>query len=319
MGQSQPFADQTSLAEQSRLVLTDRDVERRRAIVALDVDDINRILGIRDLVTGNVDRYVATFISALEAIPEAAALFAAPSILSEVKARKREHLLASVSGEYTVGYAEQRIALGVLYSRVGLETRVFLGAFHGLMKAIGADIIAAGRADPGEAYETFASLKKVSFFDIGIIIDVLMAERQGTIAAQQEVIRELSTPALQLRDHLLMMPLIGLVDSNRARQLTDDLLRAVRANRAKAVVIDITGVPMVDSKVAQHLAQTVTACQLMGVAAIVTGISGAVAQALVTLGVEIDAFNAVGDLQRGIEAAERLLGYQVVRTRGPAH
>ena len=133
------------------------------------------------------------------------------------------------------------------------------------------------------------------------------------------MIRELSTPALQLRDHLLMLPLIGVVDSNRARQLTDNLLRTIRANRAKAVVIDITGVPMVDSKVAQHLAQTVTACQLMGVAAIVTGISGAVAQALVTLGVEIDAFNPVGDLQRGIEAAERLLGYQVIRTSRPAH
>lgn len=319
MGQRQPFTDQTPLAEQSRLVLTDRDVERRRAIVVLGADDIERILSIRDLVTRNVDRYVGTFISALEAIPEASPLFVAPSILSEVKARKREHLLGSVSGEYDIAYAEQRIALGVLYSRVGLETRVFLGAFHGLMKAIGADIIAAGRADPDAAYETFASLKKVSFFDIGIIVDVLIAERQGTIVAQREVIRELSTPALQLRDHLLMLPLIGVVDSNRARQLTDNLLRTIRANRAKAVVIDITGVPMVDSKVAQHLAQTVTACQLMGVAAIVTGISGAVAQALVTLGVEIDAFNPVGDLQRGIEAAERLLGYQVIRTSRPAH
>jgi rsbT co-antagonist protein RsbR len=319
MGQSQPFADRTSLVEASRLVLTERDVERRKAVVALGPADIERILGIRDLVAGNVDRYVATFIGALEALPEASPLFASPSILSEVKTRKREHLVASVGGEYGVAYAEQRIALGVLYSRVGLEARVFLGAFHALMRAIGADIIAAGRSDPGEAYERFAALKKVSFFDIGIIIDVLIAERQATISAQQEVIRELSTPALQLRDHLLILPLIGVVDSDRARQLTDNLLRTIRTNRAKAVVIDITGVPMVDSKVAQHLAQTVTACQLMGVAAIVTGISGAVAQALVTLGVEVGAFNAVGDLQRGIEAAERLLGYQVIRTARPAH
>ncbi|HKX07136.1 MAG TPA: protoglobin domain-containing protein [Stellaceae bacterium] len=301
------------------MILTDRDVERRRAVVALGAADIKRILGIRDLVERSVDRYVATFISALEALPEAASLFTSPSILSEVKTRKREHLLALAGGEYGVAYAEQRIALGVLYSRVQLEPRVFLGAFHGLMKAIGTDIIAAGRADPDAAYETFASLKKVSFFDIGIIVDVLIAEREQTIAAQQEVIRELSTPALQLRDHLLILPLIGVVDSDRARQLTDNLLRTIRTNRAKAVVIDITGVPMVDSKVAQHLVQTVTACQLMGVAAIVTGISGAVAQALVTLGVEFEAFNAVGDLQRGIEAAERLLGYQVVRTASPAH
>jgi rsbT co-antagonist protein RsbR len=133
---------------------------------------------------------------------------------------------------------------------------------------------------------------------------------------QQEVIRELSTPVLQFREHLLILPLIGLVDTARARQLTDDLLRAIRTNRAKAVVVDITGVPVVDSKVAQHLAQTVTACRLMGAGAIVTGVSGAVAQALVTLNVETEAFNAVGDLQRGIEAAERLPGYQMVRAPG---
>ncbi|HLJ20354.1 MAG TPA: STAS domain-containing protein, partial [Stellaceae bacterium] len=154
---------------------------------------------------------------------------------------------------------------------------------------------------------------------IGIIVDVLIAEREGTITAQQEVISELSTPVLQFRDHLLILPLIGVVDTWRARQLTDNLLRAIRTNRAKAVVVDITGVPVVDSKVAQHLAQTISACQLMGVSAIVTGVSGPVAQAMVTLGVEIEGFNAVGDLQRGIEAAERLLGYQVIRTTGQPH
>jgi rsbT co-antagonist protein RsbR len=261
----------------------------------------------------------AIFIRALEALPETAALFAAPAILAEMKTRKRKHLIASVAGEYGVAYAEQRVALGQLYGRIGLETRVFLGAFHQLMKAIGVDIVAAFPADPAEAFQKFASLKKLGFMDIGIIVDVLIAERERTINAQQEVIRELSAPVLQFRDHLLILPLVGLVDTARARQLTDELLKSIRSNRAKAVVVDITGVPFVDSKVAQHLAQTVTACQLMGVAAIVTGISGAVAQALVTLRVGIEGVNAVGDLQRGIEAAERLLGYQVVRTGGPLH
>ena len=314
MGQNQPSAGRKSLAGQSRLVLTEHDVERRKAVVALEAPDIERILSVRDLVTAKVDAYVATFIAALEALPEAAPLFVSPGILSEVKIRKREHLLASVGGEYGVAYGEQRIALGMLYSRVGLDARVFLGAFHSLMRAIGVDIIAAFRTDPEEAFEKFASLKKVSFFDIGIIVDVLIAEREGTITAQQEVINELSTPVLQFREHLLILPLIGVVDTWRARQLTDNLLRAIRANRAKAVVVDITGVPVVDSKVAQHLAQTISACQLMGVSAILTGVSGAVAQALVTLGVEVEGFNAVGDLQRGIEAAERLLGYQMIKT-----
>ena len=316
MGQSQPIMIRGSLADQSVLVLTEHDIERRKAFVGLEAADIERIRSVRELVERNVEGYVETFFRSLRGFPEAARLFASPGILAEIRTRKREHLLASVAGEYGLAYAEQRIALGALYGRVGLESRVFLGAFHALMTATGAGITAAFRTDPADAFEKFASLKKVSFFDIGIIVDVLIAERERTITAQQEVIRELSTPVLQFREHLLILPLIGLVDTARARQLTDELLGAIRANRAKAVVVDITGVPVVDSKVAQHLAQTVTACRLMGVAAIVTGVSGAVAQALVTLGVDIEAFNAVGDLQRGIEAAERLLGYRVVRVPG---
>jgi rsbT co-antagonist protein RsbR len=304
---------QAPFADQSGLVLTERDIERRKAFISLEAADIERILSVRELVERNVDRYVAAFFRSLERLNEAAPLFARPAILADIKARKREHLVASVAGEYGVSYAEQRIALGMLYSQVELDARVFLGAFHQLMAAIGADILASFAGDPAAAFEKFISLKKISFFDIGLIVDVLIAERERTITVQQDVIRELSTPVLQFREHLLILPLIGLIDSVRARQLTDDLLRVIRTNRAKAVIVDITGVPIVDSKVAQHLAQTVTACQLMGVATIVTGISGAVAQALVALGIETDAFNAVGDLQRGIEAAERLLGYRMVR------
>lgn len=304
---------QASFADQTGLVLTEHDIERRKAFVGLGAADVERILSVRELVERNVDRYLDVFLKSLERLEEAAPLFARPAILADIKARKREHLLASVAGQYDVPYAEQRVALGMLYSRAGLDARVFLGAFHQLMAAIGVDIVARFAGDPAAAFEKFASLKKVSFFDVGIIVDVLIDERERTITAQQEVIRELSTPVLQLREHLLILPLIGLIDTARARQLTDELLLAIRANRAKAVIVDITGVPVVDSKVAQHLAQTVTACQLMGVSAIVTGVSGAVAQALVTLGVEIEAFNAVGDLQRGIEAAERLMGYRMVR------
>jgi rsbT co-antagonist protein RsbR len=136
-------------------------------------------------------------------------------------------------------------------------------------------------------------------------------ERERVIRQQQEAIRELSTPVLQVRERLLILPIIGVLDGQRARQLTEQLLRAIRANRARVVVIDITGVPTIDSTVANHLVQTVDASRLMGANVIITGLSPEIAQTLVTLGVELGKVNAVGDLQGGIEEAERLLGYQV--------
>ena len=137
-------------------------------------------------------------------------------------------------------------------------------------------------------------------------------ERERVIRQQQEAIRELSTPVLQVRERLLILPIIGVIDPQRARQLTEQLLRGIRTNRAKVVVIDITGVAAMDASVANHLVQTVEASRLLGATVIVTGLSPEIAQTLVTIGVDLGKMNTVGDLQGGIEQAERLLGYKVV-------
>jgi rsbT co-antagonist protein RsbR len=136
-------------------------------------------------------------------------------------------------------------------------------------------------------------------------------ERERVIRQQQEAIRELSTPVLQVRERLLILPIIGVIDPQRARQLTEQLLRGIRTNRAKVVVIDITGVAAMDATVANHLVQTVEASRLLGATVIVTGLSPEIAQTLVTIGVDLGKMNTVGDLQGGIEQAERLLGYKV--------
>jgi rsbT co-antagonist protein RsbR len=137
-------------------------------------------------------------------------------------------------------------------------------------------------------------------------------ERERVIRQQQEAIRELSTPVLQVRERLLILPIIGVIDPQRARQLTEQLLRGIRTNRAKVVVIDITGVAAMDVTVANHLVQTVEASRLLGATVIVTGLSPEIAQTLVTIGVDLGKMNTVGDLQGGIEQAERLLGYKVM-------
>ena len=295
-----------------RFAFTANEVERRKRFVDLGHEDIARILTIRNLVTENVDRLRDTFFEYLRGIEEAAPLFSNRALLEEARKLKAQHLLAMVQGEYDVSYAQQRLQLGLVYGRAGLDTRVFLGAFHHLMRTIGGEIMKRFAKTPQAGFEAFMSMKKVAFFDLSIIVDVLIEERERTILAQQEAIRELSTPVLQVRDRLLILPIIGLIDSERAMQLTESLLHAIRANRARVVVMDITGVAAVDSKVANHLIQTVAAARLMGATVIITGLSAAVAQALVALGVDLGRINTIADLQGGLEEAERLLGYKVM-------
>ena len=153
-----------------------------------------------------------------------------------------------------------------------------------------------------DAYEPAANRIAVT---VGVSF---VEERERVIREQQEAIRELSTPVLQVRDRLLILPIIGGLDAARARQLTEQLLSAIQSNRAKVVVIDITGVATIDLSVANHLVQTVEAARLMGASAIITGLSSKIAQTLVDLGVDLSMMRTVGDLQGGLEEAERLIG-----------
>src|SRR6266850_8484259 len=196
----------------------------------------------------------------------------------------------------------------------GVETHEVLGIVLLLRDVLARSLFKKYQSDFGmlnhvlDAYEPaanrIANTVGVSF----------VQERERIIRQQQEAIRELSTPVLQVRERLLILPIIGVIDSQRAKQVTEQLLRAIRANRAKVVVIDITGVPTIDSTVANHLVQTVDASGLMGASVIITGLSSDIALTLVTIGLDLSKMNAVGDLQGGIEEAERLLGYEVTRT-----
>ncbi len=163
-----------------------------------------------------------------------------------------------------------------------------------------------------DAYEPaanrIANTVAVSFVD----------ERERVIRQQQDSIQELSTPVLPVRERLLILPIIGVLDSSRARQLTEQLLRGIRTHRAKVVVIDITGAPDLDETVANHLVRTVDASRLMGASVIITGLSPEIAETLVTIGVDLSKMNTIGDLQGGLEEAEHLLGYSVMKRDGAA-
>ena len=267
--------------------VTEYDVDRRRRFVDLRAEDLAQIAKVKEDVAGHAEAHMAAFFDFLRDLPEAAGLFAKPTVLDDAKRLKREHLMALAAGSYDKAYVEQRVQLGLIYSRSQLDTRLFLGAFNAMMASIGAKVFARMAKDPLAALACLASLNKIAFFDLGVITDVMIADRERTILAQQEAIRELSTPTLQVRERLLILPIIGVLDTYRARQLTEGLLQAIRARRARVVVMDITGVATVDSKVANHLLQTVAASRLMGATVIVTGLSADVAQSLVTLGVAL--------------------------------
>ena len=199
----------------------------------------------------------------------------------------------------------------------GVETHEVLGIVLLLRDVLARSLFARYQEDREllnrilDAYEPAANRIAVT---VGVSF---VEERERVIHDQQESLRELSTPVLQLRERLLILPIIGVLDSARARQLTEQLLGAIQDNRARVVVIDITGVATIDRTVANHLVQTVEASRLMGASTILTGLSSEIAQTLVDLGVDLGMMRTVGDLQGGLEEAERLAGYRDAEDDAP--
>jgi len=128
-------------------------------------------------------------------------------------------------------------------------------------------------------------------------------ERAATISAQQQAITELSTPVIQVWEGVVILPLIGTIDTVRAAQITENLLESIVQTQASVAIMDITGVPVIDTAVANHLIKSVAASRMLGAKVVLTGVSAHNAQSLVKLGVDLSSITTKGSLMAGLKWA----------------
>jgi rsbT co-antagonist protein RsbR len=260
------------------------------------------------------DEIMAVTMAAAEADPDLKKILGqmTPAQMEADQARSRRQLGSAMrDGEWQPVLDDIR-EQGGHYARMGLPFQSWFLIVTAAQKVIAEKLFDAYSGDLHRLQQILLALNKW-FFDVTLarIGETYLDTREHVIKQQQEAIKELSTPVLPLRAGLLLLPVIGVIDSQRARQLTEQLLDGIRNHRAKAVVIDLTGVPAVDSAVANHLLQTVRAAKLLGASAVVTGISTENAQTLTRIGVDLTGLITTSDLQSGIDEAEWML--QVAR------
>jgi rsbT co-antagonist protein RsbR len=293
--------------------IDEQEVARRKEFLEFREEDAQALKELREVARKYADPVIEEFYRHILSFEETKAFFRDPKVLERVKGLQKEYFLRLTEGDYGADYVANRLRIGTVHERIKLAPKWYLGMYNHYLRLVANRVSEAFADDPGKALSLFLRLMKLVFLDIGLAVDTYIHARESTMRKQQEAIRELSTPVLQIRERLLLLPIIGVIDTHRARLITDGLLHSIRATRAKVVVMDVTGVATIDTKVANHLIQTVTAARLMGAHVIVTGLSSDVAQALVGLGLDLAKLNTAGDLQGGIEEAERLLGYRTVR------
>jgi rsbT co-antagonist protein RsbR len=231
----------------------------------------------RDELHARVARLVDYFLQGTEVGP--APLLAFVSQVAALRAREG----ASVDEMQQMATMLRRATLSLVD-----EAALDPGTRLSLSRAI-EDLVEAGRIEISRAYARHFEQ---------IIAE--LSDREQTIQLQSRVIRELSTPVLPVLDGVLVMPLVGAIDSLRAGQITERLLEGVGTSQSSLVILDITAVPVVDMSVAQHLLRAVRAVGLLGARCVLVGVRPEVAQALVSIGADLSSLSTQRDLKAGL-------------------
>ncbi len=209
-------------------------------------------------------------------------------------------------------YAREMAKKGVLEAMT--VDQILMGMLK-LRDVYGRFIFSEYQKDVEKLYKVLGVYEPVANRILSIVALSFVEERERVIKEQQRAMLALSTPVLQIRDQILVLPLIGTIDSARAAQIVEQLLNSIVDAQASVAIIDITGVPIIDTAVANHLIKTIQAAKMLGADTIITGISPANAQTLVTLGVDLSMMTTRGTLRSGVKLADEMLRIEVVEKR----
>jgi rsbT co-antagonist protein RsbR len=293
------------------LKLDDEERKRRPAFFELTEEDFKRLTTLKPFADRWTHEITEGLYELIMGQPESRTFFPDDATLARVKRMQNTYFLGLFSGNYDLNYIRDRLRVGAAHERIGMPPKLYLGAYRRYLALIHARLLDHFKGNELEASTALSSIEKIIFFDMALAFDTYIAAYLETVTRHQAAIRELSTPVIKVHDRILLLPIVGTVDTQRAHQIMETVLVQIVEQQAKVMILDIAGVPVVDTKVADHILKTTAAVQLLGSQTILTGISASVARTVVQLGVEITRMHTRSKLSEGIELALSIVGKQI--------
>ncbi len=289
------------------LHLDEQELQSRRAFFEITDADLAKLAALRPLAEKHTGDIVESFYELLLNHRESRRFFPDEATVRRVKQSQREYFLGLFAGNCDLAYVEDRLRVGAAHEKIGLAPKWYIGAYRRYMQLM-LERLAEELPGKAELRDSMRCIQKIVYFDMALAIDTYLAAHAETVRRHQQAIRELSTPVIRVYDGVLLLPLVGAIDSLRAGQVMESVLARVADDQARVIILDIAGVAVVDTKVADNLVKTTAAVRLLGAETILTGISAQVARTMVQLGVEFSAMHTRSRLAEGIELALDIVG-----------
>ena len=264
--------------------------------------DLEKIRRYGKIIIPKLPDYVTAFYQWLKTQPEFDEFFSDPKALAHAQKLQLEYWRDFFEAAIDEKFLEHRRTVGEVHARIGLPLSVYFMSVNKTLVLFTEKLY--DQSLPVKEYlATVQAITKMIHFDTAIVVETYSRMTNQKISRQSQALMEMSTPVTAIWQDILMLPLVGIIDSKRSQDIMNAMLSKIGDTRSKVIIMDISGVGVVDTAVANHLIKITKATKLMGCECTISGVSPAIAQTIVELGINVGEVRTTATLRDALEAA----------------
>ena len=272
------------------------------------------IKNLKPTVLEQLDGMLEEWYSWLKNYPEYREFFPNEKLLERVKRQQFKFWDAFFTGVVDEQYLAIRRQLGETHARIGLPLEMYFAGVDKFL-SIFIEMLKGMEMNPEEFDLARRAINKMVHLDMTMIVQAYEKLVNEGIAAQSKALLEMSTPVTQIWNGILLLPVVGIIDSKRAQDIMNSTLAKISQTHSRAFIMDISGVAVVDTAVANHLIKITKATRLMGCESTISGVSPAIAQTIVDLGIDVGIVQTTANMRAALLGVFEKMGMEIQEAR----
>jgi rsbT co-antagonist protein RsbR len=280
----------------------------------IDDDDLDRIRKFGAEASDRMDEMVQRWYDWMAELPDYEEFFPDAATLERVQRLQSHYWDAFMGAAVDEEYVDRRRLVGEAHARIGLSLNTYFAGMN-MFQELFSEVVRDGDFEESERAPVLDAVVKLLHFDTAIVVERYNRLVEQTVTAQSRSLMEMSTPVTQIWESLLFLPIVGIIDSKRSRDIMNATLSKIAETQARVFILDISGVGVVDTAVANHLIKITRATKLMGCETTISGVSPAIAQTIVDLGIDVGEVKTTATMRDALADAVQAVGRQGAPSR----
>ncbi len=278
-------------------------------LYGISANELKHVVAFGTIAVPKMQEWISAWYRWLRTQPEFEHFFSDSETLERVKFLQQGYWKAFFEAEKDDSYIESRRVVGQTHARIGLPLHTYFSGMNTFASLFIDLLETQERAEQSLAMQS--SVTKLLHLDTAIVVDAYSTIVEETVSAQSKTLMEMSTPVTQIWNDILLLPLVGIIDSHRARDILNATLAKISETQARIFILDISGVAVVDTAVANNLIKITKATSLMGCSCTISGVSPAIAQTIVELGIDVGTIKTTATMRDALADAFRRVGMEI--------